>query len=615
MRQLFLLLLLAVIAASARAEPVGPPGNGDPAEMAAGATLYAQHCAQCHDHPAGRTPPRSFIAIIRSPESIINTLTKGPMVPMAKGLSASQIHDVAVFLTGREPGDAPQPDLTANMCADAAGPIDLAAPSWNGWGRDPTNDRFQPKPGFDAADVPRLKLKWAFAYPGIAYGQPTIVGGRIFITTREGQVFALDAKTGCTRWVHDVGAPVRTAVTIGEIAQGKTKIMAAYFGDEKGAAHAVDATTGKPLWTTKLEDHPLARVTGTPALYRGTLYVPMSSMEEVAGAMPQYACCTFQGSVTAVDAATGKIRWKTYTIVGRPKPTHLNAANVQMYAPAGVSVWDSPTIDDKRGVLYVGTGDSYTDAPTDASDAILALDLKTGARKWASQVRPHDDWLLGCPGQTGGNCPKEPGPDFDFGASPVLHALPNGHQIILDGAKSTIVYAFDPDQKGKILWQRTLNEGSATGGILWGPAADDKNYYVSIGDAAAKPPHRPGGVTALDAATGAIVWQTPAPPPVCGWGPENCSAAQPSGVTAMPGVVFAGSWDGQVRGYATSNGAIVWDFDTGQAFDGVNGVKAKGGAIDMGGQTIADGMLVVNSGTTPLQHPGNALLVFTVDGK
>ncbi len=553
--------------------------------------------------------------MLRSPESIINTLTKGVMSPMGKKLDATQIHDVAVYLTGREPGTDPQPDINANLCKDDGGPIDLNQPGWNGWGNNPENTRYQANPGIKTEDVPRLKVKWAFAYPGIAYGQPVIVSGRVFIETREGQVFSLDAQTGCTHWAYDLGTPVRTAITIGALSTGPHAKYAAYFGDEKGVAHAVDAMTGKPLWATPVEKHPLARITGAPKLYDGRLYIPVSSMEEVSGATPTYQCCTFRGSIVALNAATGKVLWQTYMIAQKPKKTRTNAAGVQMFGPAGVAIWDSPTIDAKRHLLYIGTGDSYTEIPVDVSDAVMALDLATGARRWVTQVRKDDNWLVGCPEQTAGNCPKPTGPDYDFGSSPILNTLPDGKQVILAGAKSSIVYGFDPAAQGKLLWERKLAAGSSTGGVEWGPATDGANLYVAIGDANAKPPNEEGGVTAINAATGEVIWHTPAPNPVCSWGTVNCAKAQPSGVTAIPGLVFAGSWDGHIRGYSAKDGSILWDFDTAQTWDGVNGIKVKGGAMDMGGQTIGGGVLLVNSGVTPIQRPGNALLAFTVDGK
>jgi polyvinyl alcohol dehydrogenase (cytochrome) len=610
------LTMLAAAATRPHAEPVQGPGSGVPAaETQDGATLYDQHCAECHEFPTGRIPARSFISMLRTPESIITTLTKGPMRQVAKDMTPGQVHDIAVYLTGREPGNDPQPDLHANMCKDDGGPIDLGAPGWNGWGNTAENTRYQPNPGVKTEDVPKLKVKWAFAYPGIAYGQPVVVSGRVFIETREGQVFSLDAQTGCTHWVNDVGTAVRTAISVGPAKVAGKSRFAVYFGDEKAVVHALDAMTGEPIWSTQIEKHPLARITGAPKLYAGRLYVPVSSMEEVSGATPKYQCCTFQGSVAALDANTGKVQWQTYMLPQKPKKTRKNAAGVQMFGPAGVAIWDSPTIDAKRKLLYIGTGDSYTDEKVDSSDAIVALDLKTGARKWVTQVRKEDNWLVGCPEQTQGNCPKPTGPDFDFGSSPILHTLPDGKQIILAGAKSSIAYGFDPDAKGKQLWERKLGAGSSTGGIEWGPAVDGDNYYVSVGDAIVQPPNEPGGVWALNPKTGEIVWHTPAPQPVCSWGTVNCSKAQPSAVTAIPGAVFVGSWDGHIRAYAPMDGKIFWDFDTAQTYDAVNGIKAKGGAIDMGGQVLANGMLLVNSGVTPIQRPGNALLAFTVDGK
>ena len=586
-------------------------------EDSPGGILFKERCSQCHDHPTGRIPPRTYIGILRSPESIIRTLTLGVMKQQAEGLSADQIREIATFLTGRQPGESPEPDPNANLCKVSGPQIVVGREGdWNGWSPDLVNSRYQRAPGFTAAEVPRLKLKWAFAYPDIAYGQPAVVAGRVYITSRAGLVFSLDAKTGCTYWSFDAGAPVRTTVSVGPLPASATAHFAVYFGDEKGNVFALDAETGKPLWTASADDHPEARITGTPKLYKGRLYVPVSSMEEVGGGTPTYPCCTFRGSVVALDAATGKLLWKSYSIQQPPEPTRKNDIGTQMYAPAGGSIWNSPTIDEKRGLIYVGTGDSYTDMPTDSTDAVIAIDLATGKRVWTAQVKKHDDWVVGCfPGVTPGNCPKAPGPDFDFGASPTIHDLPNGKQIILDGAKSGVVYAFDPDAKGKILWHDKVGEGSNSGSILWGPADDTKHYYVSIGDVNAKPPYASGGLWAFDPATGHHAWNTPAPPPICGWGPVNCTKAQPSGLAAVPGAVFAGSWDGHVRGYAAENGKIIWDFDTGHVFDAVNGVKAKGGAMDMGAIVAAEGMLVVNSGTTPVQHPGNALLVFTVDGK
>ena len=608
----FFLVEIGAQAAESGAPTVPAPAA---AELAAGHELYVQRCASCHDNPTGRIPARSIIEQTRTPETIIDTLTNGVMKPMASGLNATEISSIAVFLAGRHPGNPPQPDLHANMCAAPGKPIDLSGSTWNGWGRDLENTRFQPDPGLSPGDIPRLKVKWAFAYPATAYGQPVIVAGRVFIQTRTGQVMSLDAATGCTRWVFEAGAPVRTAVTIAPIDAAGPGRFAAYFGDEKGRAFAVDATTGELIWRTLVDDHPMARIGGAPKVYKGRVYVPVTSVEEGAGATPRYSCCTFQGSVVALDAANGALIWRSPMIDQKPHPTRINSAGAQMYGPAGVTVWASPTIDVKRGLMYVGTGDSYTDVPVDTSDAIIALNLATGRREWVRQVIRNDSWIVGCPDPEAPNCPKVTGPDFDFASSPILYTPPGGKQIILGAAKSGIVYAFNPDSSGKILWQRKIGQGSSTGAIMWGPAVMDGNIYVAIADLSAKPPYAPGGIFALRAATGEEVWHTPAPPPDCRWGTTNCSPAQPGALTAIPGVIFGGSWDGHIRAYAASDGRIIWDFDTGQTFDAVNGVKATGGAVDKGSQTIADGMLFVNSGVTLMQRPGNLMLAFTQDGR
>ena len=591
------------------------PSPGDPPD---GAALYAQRCAACHDNPTDRIPPKRIIAMMQPSEDVIRTLTSGIMREKAAGLGPDQIRAIAVFITGKQPGAVSGPDPQANMCPDKPSQIRLDAPQWNGWGADPQNSRFQPRSGLTAGDVPKLKVKWAFAYPGIAYGQPTVVGDRLYVTTRTGRIFSLNAKSGCTYWSDDVGAPIRTAVSIGPVAGTGSAKFAAYFSDERGFAHAVDAASGKPLWKTRIDDHAVVRLIGAPKLYKNRLYVPVSSMEEVAaGVEPKYACCTFRGSVVALDATTGKILWKNYAIAEKPKPTKINSLGNQMYGPAGAAIWNSPTIDAKRNLLYVGTGDSYTDVENDGSDAVVAFDLKTGQRKWASQVRPKDNWVMTCRGQTTGNCPSPVGPDFDFGSSPVLRTLPNGKDVILAAAKSTVVYAMDPDDRGCILWQVKLGEGSG-GGVIWGPGADTEKLYVALADPNPKQPgHVAGGLTALNPTTGEQLWHTAAPAAVCGWGTEHCSPAQPAAIAIIPGIVFSGSLDGHMRAYSTKDGAIVWDFDTAKTYQAVNGAEAAGGNLDGGAQTVADGVLYVNSGnvTFTSPHPGNALLAFTVDGR
>jgi len=599
--------LLPAVPSRAADEPVSQ------AILRDGAALYARRCAECHDNPRVRAMSRSTIQAWAA-DDLVRALTAGSMREQAAGLKEDQIRSIAAYLTGKQPGIPIVPPSQPDMCRGPAAAIRLDDTQWNGWGRDPENSRYQPQPGLAARDVGRLEVKWAFAYPGGAYGQPVIAGDRVYVASRNGQIFSLDARSGCTYWSYDAGVAVRTAILIGPLSDTDPNGFAAYFGDEKGVVHALDAATGARLWETRIDDHPAARILGSPKLHAGRLYVPVSSLEEVSGANPRYRCCTFRGSVAALDAATGRVVWKSYTIQQPPRPTRLNAAGTQMYGPAGAAIWSSPTIDAKRKLLYVGTGDSYTVPPADASDAIVAFDLETGERRWVSQVRRDDAWIYGCEDKDGGNCPRPLGPDFDFGGSPILATLPDGGQLILAAAKSGIVYAFDPDRDGRIVWQAPLETGSGTA-VIWGPATDGENIYVASANPDAG--GNSGGLTALRIATGDMAWRAVARPPACSWGRADCSHAQPAAVTAIPGAVFSGALDGHLRAYSTKTGKILWDFDTARPFDAVNGGIATGGSIDGGAQTIANGVLYVTSGghnaTTP--HPGDALLALTVDGE
>ncbi len=580
-----------------------------------GEALYKQKCAVCHDNPQDRIPPL-FLIRRRSAEDVIQTLTTGAMKQQAAGLNTDQIRALAIHLTGKQPGAPIEANLGVNLCKAKPGPINLNGTQWNGWGRDLDNSRYQPQPGIRAEDVPRLKVKWAFAHPGpMATGQPTIIGDRIFLTTEVGIIYCLNAQTGCTYWTMNAGAAVRAAMSVGPLPAGAPAKFAVYFGDEKSTVQALDAATGKLLWKTKVEDHLLSRITGSPLLYKNRVYVPVSSFEETAGRDVKYECCKFRGSIVALDAYTGKILWKSYTVQDEPKPFKKNSSGTQMYGPAGGAIWSAPTIDLKRGVIYGATGNSYTDVATGHSDAIMAFDLKTGKVKWANQVTPKDNFLVGCRQPGVGNCPEEAGPDYDFGSSAILRTLPDGKQVLVAGQKSGVVYALDPDNNGKILWQVRIGNGGALGGIEWGFAADEENVYVPVADvsgAARKP-----GITALKIATGEKLWHVPAPPAKCSWGTTRCNNSQSAAATVIPGAVFSGTADGHLRAYSTKDGSIIWDFDTAETkYDAINGMKAKGGALDGGGPTIAGGVLYVNSGYGRLVgYPGNLLLALTVDGK
>jgi polyvinyl alcohol dehydrogenase (cytochrome) len=578
------------------------------------AAIYKERCASCHDAGPGaeatRAPARDVLRSRTAPQIFATLEPGGSMAANAIGLSTAEKHAVAAFLAGASATTGSDPAV--GLCAaGAALPDPASLPAWNGWGNDASNSRFQnaKAAGLAAADVPKLTLKWAFGFPGasVASGQPTVAAGRVFVGNVNGMVYSLDAKTGCTHWTFKADGGVRTAISVVRLAIDGTPRTIAMFGDIRANAYAIDAQSGTTIWKTKVDDHAMARITGAPSYHNGRLYVPVASIEEVAGARPNYECCTFRGSVVALDAATGKQVWKTYTME-EPKMVGKNSAGTPQWKPAGAAIWTSPTIDAAKNAIYVATGNAYTTPAAATSDAVIALDMTTGAIRWVQQVTPNDTFVIGCkPGVA--PCADEVGPDFDFGNSPILRTLPGGRRVLSLGQKSGMVFGLAPDENGKVLWQYRAGKGSMLGGIEWGSAADDQNIYVPVSDVLA-PSEQAGGLHAVRLATGERVWHTPAPPLSCTVG-AGCTGAQSAPVSVMPGVVFSGSIDGHFRAYSTTDGKIIWDVNTMQPFETVNGVKAQGGSLDAAGPVIAGGMVYTNSGYGQWRgKPGNVLLAF-----
>jgi polyvinyl alcohol dehydrogenase (cytochrome) len=448
-----------------------------------------------------------------------------------------------------------------------------------------------------------------------------VVGGRVFLAGDRGRIYALDAQTGCRFWRYD-GAPARTTISVARLATAPSG-YALFFGDYSFGASshnevALDAASGKLIWRQPVETHPLAILTGAPAVYQGRVYQPLSSGEEVTASVATYPCCTFQGGVVALDAATGKALWKTHAISTPPAPSRKNGAGLQMMGPAGAAIWSAPTIDPRRGVLYVATGDSYTDVKEDGSDSVIALDLVTGAVKWRTQVTADDNYMSGCESAPMPNCPKPLGHDFDFGASPILLTLPSGADILLAGQKSGIVYGLDP-ATGRVLWKTRLGEGGPLGGVMFGMATDGRRLYVGVADAfMPSPPGRPG-LYALDPTSGGQIWFTPSPHLACGWTRgAPCMNGVSAAVTAIPGLVIAGDLNGRLRAYSAGDGHVIWETDTGAAtFATVNGGARRGGNVDGPGPIVADGMLYVVSGYMGSLggSTSNVLVAYSVGGK
>lgn len=591
-----------------------------------GAAIYKQRCAQCHDAPVGRVPPVSALRAMDA-SAISHSLESGPMQTQAAGLTPAERNAVVAYLAApKQMASTPAP--AQFLCQAAAAPVSHGS-GWTGWGVNLSNTRFQETAaaGIAAADVPKLKLKWAFALgQGTAVrSQPAAAGGRLFTADITGLVYALDAKTGCQFWTFKADSPVRSGIAFNDTGSSGPAI---YFGDLKGNAYAVNATSGQLLWKVHAGEHFAAMVTGTPQVHGGVAYVPFSSFEEILPPNPKYECCTFRGSVVALDASSGKLIWRTYTIQDAPQPTTKSKAGTQLHGPSGAGVWSTPTLDEKAGVLYVATGDNYSEPATNTSDAVIAMDAKTGKIIWSKQLTANDVFNNGCVTPDKTNCPETAGKDTDFGQPPILISLGGGRRALVIGQKSGMVHALDPDHEGQILWQTRVGQGGVLGGIQWGSASDGENVYAALSDLQIAPvrdpstpqgyrlgvdPNHGGGLFALKVATGEKIWS--AKPPSCG-DRKNCSPAQSAAVTAIPGVVFSGSEDGHLRAYSAATGEVVWDVDTVLEYETVNGAKAQGGSLDVAGPVIAGGILYVNSGYGQWGGaPGKVLLAFSIDGK
>lgn len=584
----------------------------------AGAKIYGETCAACHDAGMNRAPQRIMLQGMR-PETILRALTDGAMREQARALSAGQKASVAEYLAGRMIGSGPA-QAAMKMCMGRHAGFDRnAPPAFTGWGLDAASTHAIPAAvsGLNKGNAGRLKLKWAFGFPDSQRmrSEPAVAGGAIVVGNHNGSVYALDGETGCVRWKFDAQAEVRTGIVIAPWRAGDRKARSlTYFGDNAGIAYAVDSFTGKLAWKVKVDSHPAALLTGTPTLHNGTLYVPVSSVEEAFATSPGYVCCSFRGSVLALDAATGRQRWRAY-LVNAATARGTNANGLERLGPSGAAVWNSPSIDVKRGQLYVATGDNYSLPNSDMSDAIVAIDLRTGKINWHYQALAGDTWNVDCYTKTGGNCPDERAPDFDFGAGTVLAKASDGRELVLAGQKSGWVYGLDP-ASGKLAWRTRVGRGGMIGGVHFGMAADKGRLFVPISDQFADGPGdvpaRPG-VYALDIATGEFRWKAPSVD-VCA-GRKFCNPGYGGSLTATGGVVLIGGDDGHVRIFDAADGKILWDRDTTVDVATVNGVPGHGGSISGGAAPIAyRGHLIVSSGYGfASKMGGNVLLVYGIE--
>jgi polyvinyl alcohol dehydrogenase (cytochrome) len=607
---------LAAAQADAPAEIPDWTGREPNTEKSMGAEVYRGTCAACHDAGLGRAPQR-FVLQDMTPAAVHNALTRGAMRLQGAALSAEQKLAVAEYLTGRKLGGG-QAGAQPKLCSAAAARFDMAEPPvLAGWGLDPAGSHAIPAEvsGITPENAPRLKLKWAFAFPDSqrARSQPALAGGAILVGNHNGTVYALDRASGCVRWAYPAQAEVRTGIVVSPWRAGdRAARPLVYFGDTAGMVYAVGLLDGRLAWQRKTDLHPAAVITGTPTLYAGTLYVPVSSVEEAFATNPAYACCNFRGSVLALDGRSGKRRWRTW-LVGAPRVQGASKSGLDKLGPSGVAVWNSPLVDVKRGQLIFATGDNYSLPATQLSDSVVALDLRTGRIRWHYQATAGDAWNVACVFKTSDSCPDEAAPDFDFGAGVVLASGTDGRELALAGQKSGEVFALDP-ATGRLVWRNRVGHGGPSGGIHFGMAAQAGRLFVPMSDrhntGKSPLPLRPG-LFALDVASGAILWEAPDTSTDCKGNPQ-CLIGYGGSVTATGGTVLIGSDTGELRIFDAATGKLIWRDDTTRVFTTVNGAMAKGGSISGGVAPIAyRGNVIVPSGYGYASKlPGNVLLVY-----
>ncbi|GAB4022123.1 PQQ-binding-like beta-propeller repeat protein [Spirosoma migulaei] len=585
----------------------------DMAVATEGQKLYMATCNNCHKAEAGVGAPGYFVLAQMPPRAILAALETGKMRTQARDLTPDQRKAIAQWLASKALKDVVIPQEAYTSFALPAGKGSLI--NHSGWGGnlEGTGFRSERQAGISPATVGNLKLKWAFAFSDVSQVRckPAIVADWLITGTHLGEVYSIHKKTGKIGWRFLAKAAVRGAISV---VQTKDEIHA-FFADNNTNTYALDVKTGKLIWESKAGKHPQSGNTGSVAVYDNMIYVPLTSTEVVSVLDPSYPCCSSSGEIVALDARSGKEVWRHRVITEEAKEAGKKKNGQPFYGPSGAIVWCSPTVDAKRGLLYFGTGENYTSPSTTTSDAIQALNLKTGKLAWSFQSTKDDTWNLACPGNP--NCPEKIGPDFDFGMAPLLVKQASGKDILVVGQKAGIVYGLSPDN-GKVLWQTRIGRGGALGGIHWGMATDGKYVYAANADnkyginpkvdSLIKPEP---GLFALEVATGKVVWKTAAPS--CD-GKKGCIEANSAAPTVIPGLVFAGTLDGHIRAYSTTDGKILWDYDTAKAYQTVNGIEGKGGSIDGSAPVVDAGMLFVNSGYGLFgEMPGNVLLAFEIE--
>jgi polyvinyl alcohol dehydrogenase (cytochrome) len=519
------------------------PDPADPAVLAEriqadaehpGRQVYQEWCAACHDNGQD-TRATGLDGLRQLNRAHVNyTLTYGYMKREAQNVPKEDLAQLIDWLPqNEEAGDA---WVDEARCPIKRRRVRLDASQTRAavtFGLGPRNERriSAGDSGLATADMKDLELAWVVAFPNAPTmrSQPVLVGDTLFLAaTDAGRLYALDADTGCVKWMYVSDMTLRSSLSFAEAtARSPAAIV---MGDAAGRVHAVAAETGRRLWVTDVSLNDLNRITGAPVVNGDRVYAPLSAIEVNYTQYDDYECCKGQGAIVALDLATGAKVWTGRTME-EAKPTVVSRTGTQQWGPSGAIIWSTPAIDEARGVLYAGTGENTSWPATDTSDAIIAYDLATGERRWSFQATAADIWNYAC-GRNSANC-DWPGvyhsPDFDFGGSAMIVKRKDGRDLVVAGQKSGVVWAIDPDNKGALVWSNRVGRGAANGGIHWGVATDGERVFAPLNDPT-EPPGHPAwgpGLHALDLETGDILW-TYKPTAA------DCGEAVPAGVTTRP---------------------------------------------------------------------------------
>ncbi|HEX2561300.1 PQQ-binding-like beta-propeller repeat protein [Phenylobacterium sp.] len=613
----------AAIGAAAAALALGAAAMAQgPREGAAsphpGRAVYERACAACHDNPDTKSPPLAALQTLGA-DAVMASLTVGKMKEQGSMLKAPELQAVVDYLSAGAKRD--EAWIARGACPAEKKAVDLSGPeTWTRFGVDYAGSRNldAKRAGLTTADLGRLEVAWSLGLPqtNSLRSAPVIVGSTLFYSASQaGYLLALDTQTGCIKWSLKTPRPMRTSMTYGQLGRGGPKAL--IVGDVAGQVLAVEAQSGKLLWSAEGRHDPESVLTGAPVLWRDRIIVPVSAMDVARAGNPNFPCCKVHGAVVALSARDGARLWVAHTMPDAKPTGGKNAAGADLWGPSGAPVWSSPTINERRRVIYVGTGQNTSHPATATSDAIWSIDAIKGGTRWFFQALSNDVWNMAC--SRGANCPAAVGSvrkDFDFGSQAIVARDARGKEIVIAGQKSGDVWGIDAE--GREVWRRNLSPGSPLGGVHWGLASDGKRVFAPIADPAG------AGMHALDVSTGQVLWQRLLGDPSCralrrGEGAPADRAAfakcRNIGMSATPlvvdGAVIAGTLDGKLMIFAAEDGREIATLDTARPFETLNGVPGKGGSIDSHSIFVGDGLLFVGSGYAQFGAPaGNVLVAY-----